>query len=157
MIADKREFIVWIHPRLNEIFMIQGSYIQTDNELLSSVHFLQTGQADFVYKKKFSYYKVEQGNHFGLEDIYFRMNQAMAQFIRDKEKTKKQRDEDGATVHTRHGYDSDDLSLSMDSEEEHLADENRAYEHVLSNPINAKNVVKAMSTCRLISLDKQHL
>lgn len=81
----------------------------------------------------------------------------MAQFIRDKEKTKKQRDEDGATVHTRHGYDSDDLSLSMDSEEEHLADENRAYEHVLSNPINAKNVVKAMSTCRLISLDKQHL
>ena len=43
LISDKRDFIIWITPKLKEIQMIQGSYMQLENESLTHIHFILQG------------------------------------------------------------------------------------------------------------------
>ena len=82
-----------MYPKLNEVVMIQSSYMQLESEILTHIVFLVSGQADFVYRKKFSYYTVPKGGHFGVEDIYFRVNQMQVEFAREEENRRRERQE----------------------------------------------------------------
>ena len=84
LVADKREFIIWITPKLSEVHIIQGSYMQSENENLTHINFILKGQAEFMHRRKIPYYTLTTGSHFGVEDIYFRMNQTQVEFIEER-------------------------------------------------------------------------
>ena len=80
IVSDNQEFIRWVTPKLKEIIMIDGSLMQQEHESLTHIHFIMEGTADYCHNKTIPYYEIKKGMSFGIEDIFFRMNEAQVKF-----------------------------------------------------------------------------
>ena len=146
-VKEDQNFISWLSPLLKPLQVIDEAFIQVEQDKLTHISFLREGKASYVLPnyKNAEYLKIDEGEHFGVMDIVFRVREEQHK-IAERKQRKAERRQARET-----GYPADgDSSTSEDEVRDIDVD-------VLAQRLYCKFSIQAKSRCLLLQMEKSNL
>lgn len=147
-VADNSNFIAWVCPNLKPLEVIEGALIQVEEEKLTSISFIRTGEVAYVSQRyrDHPYLICSEGDSFGVLDIIFRRRELELRNAKKKEEKRLRRLE---RLKQMQGFVDEFNSSYFSSDESSSVEEDFA---VMSSKIKCKFTIKAQQKCYLLQM-----